>query len=58
MWRSLRRSQVFPLNLVTGLLGFLGARDHLVPASGLQRLIERNTRFDLIEDLPVPVAAR
>src|SRR5829696_1120292 len=26
VWRELRRSQVFPLNPLTGLLGFLGAR--------------------------------
>jgi NTE family protein len=39
IWRGLRRAQVFPVNPVTGLLGFLGTRDHLVPESGLQRLI-------------------
>ena len=37
VWRDLRRGQVFPLNPITGLLGFLGARDHLVPASGLRQ---------------------
>src|SRR5919197_5814101 len=31
VWRGLRRGQVFPLNPLTGLLGFLGSRDHLVP---------------------------
>jgi NTE family protein len=55
VWRSLRRGNVFPLNLVTGLLGFIGARDHLVPASGLQRLVERHTEFERIEDLPIPL---
>src|SRR5688572_26516750 len=55
VWRSLRRGQVFPLNPLTGLLGFLGARDHLVPASGLRRLIERHTEVKLIEQLPVPL---
>src|SRR4051794_16187687 len=35
VWRDLRRGQVFPLNPLTGLLGFVGARDHLVPKSGL-----------------------
>ena len=40
---------------MTGLLGFLGARDHLVPASGLHRLIERQIEFELIEDLPIPL---
>ncbi|MDQ3881229.1 MAG: patatin-like phospholipase family protein [Chloroflexota bacterium] len=37
IWRNMRRGQVFPTNPVTGLLGFLGARDHLVPESGLRR---------------------
>jgi NTE family protein len=55
VWRSLRRKQVFPLNPLTGLLGFLGARDHLVPASGLQRLIERHTQVELLEELPIPL---
>ena len=31
IWRDLRRGQVFPVNPLTGLLGFLGTRDHLVP---------------------------
>ena len=46
IWRDARRGQVFPLNPLTGLLGFLGARDHLVPESGLRRLIERHIEFD------------
>src|SRR4051794_24649415 len=32
LWRGLRRGQIFPLEPVTGLLGFLGARKNLVPA--------------------------
>lgn len=55
IWRSLRRGQVFPLNPVTGLLGFLGGRDHLVPASGLEQLIERHTEVELIEQMPIPL---
>jgi NTE family protein len=55
LWRSLRRGSVFPLNPLTGLFGFLGARDHLVPASGLERLIERHTEVELLEELPIPL---
>lgn len=55
IWHGLRRGQAFPLNPVTGLLGFLGARDHLVPSSGLKRLIEEHVDVDRLEDLPVPV---
>lgn len=55
IWRGLRRGQVFPLNPLTGLLGFLGSRDHLVPASGLRSLIAEHLTHDLLEDLPVPL---
>ena len=44
VWRDLKRGQVFPMNPLTGLLCFLGTRDHLVPASGLRKLIARNIR--------------
>ena len=55
VWRGLRRGQVFPLNPVTGLLGFLGARDHLVPASGLRKLIARNVQYETLEEMPIPL---
>src|SRR4051794_20493681 len=42
VWRGLRRGMAFPLNPITGLTGFLGLRDHLVPASGLKAVIERH----------------
>jgi NTE family protein len=55
LWRGLRRGQVFPLNPLTGLFGFLGARDHLVPNSGLRRLITRHAEREQLEQLPVPL---
>ena len=55
VWRNLRRGQVFPINPLTGLLGFLGARDHLVPESGLRRLIERHIERYGLEDMDVPL---
>src|SRR5690349_6220378 len=55
VWRGLRRGQVFPVNPLTGALGFLGGRDHLVPDSGLRRLIERHTRIDRLEETLVPL---
>src|SRR5215211_6319990 len=54
-WRQVRRGQVFPLNPVTGFLGFLGARAHLVPDSGLRRLVEDHVQSGRLEDLPVPL---
>jgi NTE family protein len=55
VWRNLKRGQVFPLNPLTGLLGFLGARDHLVPASGLRKLIARNVQCETLEQMPIPL---
>jgi NTE family protein len=55
VWRGLRRGQVFPLSPLTGVLGFLGSRDHVVPDSGLRRLIGRHVGRDHLEDLPVPL---
>jgi NTE family protein len=46
---------VFPVNPVTGLLGFLGVRDHLVPESGLERLIERHVQCPELEEFPIPL---
>lgn len=55
VWRGLSRGAVFPTNPLTGLLGFLGRSSHLVPDSGLRRLLERYTQFELLEDAPVPL---
>lgn len=53
VWRDLKRGQVFPLNPMIGLPGFLGARDHLVPASGLRKLIGHNVHHGQLEDPPI-----
>ena len=53
IWRRMRRGTAFPLNPLTGLLGFLGTRDHLVPASGLTRLIDAHLAVERLEDLPI-----
>ncbi len=55
IWRGLRRGQVFPVNPLTGLLGFLGVRDHLVPESGLERLIERHVQCPELEEFLIPL---
>lgn len=46
---------MFPANPLTGLLGFLGARAHLVPESGLRRLISKHVECDDLDDLPIPL---
>jgi NTE family protein len=55
IWRELRRGQVFPVNPITGLLGFVGARDHLVPDSGLRRLISLHVDVEELDDLLIPL---
>jgi NTE family protein len=55
IWRGLRRGQVFPLNPLSGLLGFFGSRDHLVPQSGLRRVIAEHQLHERLEDAPVPL---
>jgi NTE family protein len=46
---------VFPLNPLTGLLGFAGASDHLVPASGLRGLVSTHLEFERLEDAAIPL---
>ena len=55
IWRGLRRGQAFPLNPLTGLFGFLGSRNHLVPDSGLRRLISDYVEHEALEKMPVPL---
>jgi len=55
VWRSLRRSSVFPTNPLRGLLGFSGLSDHLIRNGGLRRLLHDNLRFDRLEDAPTPL---
>ena len=55
IWRHVRRGQVFPVNPLTGLLGFLGTRAHLVPDSGLRRLVAEHLDSRQLEDLPIPL---
>lgn len=54
VWRSLRRDTVFPVRPLGGLLGFAGQRGHLVPDSGIRRLLRDHLRFDRLEDAAVP----
>lgn len=53
VWRSLRRGQVFPVSPLTGLLGFLGTRSHMVPSSGIRRLIASHLQRERLEEMPI-----
>jgi NTE family protein len=54
VWRGLGRGQVFPLNPLTGFLGFFGARTHLVPERGLRELLVEHIEFERLEQTAVP----
>jgi NTE family protein len=55
VWRGVRRAQIFPPNPITGLAGFLGRRNHLVPDTGLRALLERELGFERLEDSAIPL---
>ena len=52
IWRDLRRGQVFP-STRSRAPGFVGTRDHLVPDSGLRRLVTRHIERDGLDELPI-----
>jgi len=56
IWMSLRTRDVFPVRPMTGLFGFLGRRNSLVPADGLRSLLTRHLHFDRLEEAPIPIA--
>ena len=55
VWRDLGRGQVFPLNPLTGFLGFFGARNHLISQDGVRNLIEGHIEFTQLEEAPIPL---
>jgi NTE family protein len=54
VWHQIGRGQVFPLNPLTGFLGFFGARDHFMSDEGLRTLIKDNLEFAELEQAPIP----
>jgi len=55
VWRGVRRSDVFPLNPLSGLAGFLGRRANLIGDGGLRRLLDAHLQVDRLEDAAVPL---
>ena len=51
-WRTLRRNHIFPTHAAVGLNGLIGRRGHLVPSTGLRRLLQRHLQFARLEDAP------
>jgi NTE family protein len=55
IWRSIGRSAIFPVRPLSGLLGFLGRRAHLVPPEPLERLLRHHLPYTRLEDARVPL---
>ena len=56
LWSSVRRPDVFRINVRSLLGGFLGRRDHLFEALGLRRVISHaDLGFTRLEEAPLPV---
>lgn len=54
IWLSLRRAQVFPINLISAI-GLLRHPDNIVDPAPLRALIEGNLSFSKLEDAPIPL---
>jgi NTE family protein len=55
IWRSLSRGQVFPMNPLTGLIGFAGIRQNFISPAGIRHLISKHMAHRRLEDLPIPL---
>src|SRR6476619_4579186 len=55
-WCGIERADAFPVSLRTMVGGLAGHRDHLVPAHGLRRIVERHVELDDLADAPVPLS--
>jgi NTE family protein len=55
VWRSVRRSTIFPANPLSGFIGFIGRRNHLVPDRGLRALLTNHLGIDALEDAAIPL---
>jgi len=54
VWRGISRGNVFPLDPLTGFLGFFGGRDHLVSDGRLRKLVGEHLGLRTLEQSPVP----
>ena len=50
LWLGMSRGRIFPVEPLTGLLGFLGARKHLVPVTPLRAPLRKSSRT-LVENV-------
>jgi NTE family protein len=55
-WCGIERADAFPVSLRAMVGGLAGHRDHLVPAHGLRRIVERHVELDDLADAGVPLS--
>ena len=55
IWVGMRRSDVFPADLLGGLRGFLGRRDHLVSSAGLRKVLRAHVPARHFDELRIPL---
>ena len=55
VWRGVSRGDIFPVNLLTGFVGFIGHRSDLVSEDGLREILDRNVEFARLERAPTPL---
>jgi NTE family protein len=58
LWTSIRRTDVFPINVRSLVGGVMGHRDHLFEVLGLRTILARaDLGFSRLEEAPIPVHA-
>jgi NTE family protein len=55
VWRGIERMDAFPISVRTVVGGLAGQRDHLVPARGLRRIVQRHVELGDLADAAVPL---
>ena len=55
-WCGIERAYAFPVSLRAIVGGVAGHRNHLVPAHGLRRIVERHVELDDLADAAVPLS--
>lgn len=55
IWVDVRRRDVFPSSLLTGIGGLMGQRNHIIASHALRRLVERHLVFQNLEDAAIPI---
>ena len=53
IWRGCVAGRSFRFNPLSGLLGFVGSRDHLVPGSSLRKLVAEHDHVQRLEEMPI-----